>query len=114
MRVPPVRAARWERPAGQVYSGRPHPAFGHPLPEGEGSCLSVDSCQVRANHYPRDLSFGEDASRVRARHAPINNATLDNIALAIVFHDGFRFVPEANLHFAMHRSDALHAIIAPT
>ena len=67
-----------------------------------------------ANHYRRDASLGEDASRLRARHAPANNATLNNIALAIVFHRGFRHVPEANLHFMMRREDALDAILSPT
>ena len=67
-----------------------------------------------ANHYRRDTSLGEDASRLRARHAPANNATLNNIALAIVFHRGFHYVPEANLHFMMRRQDALDAILLPT
>ena len=65
------------------------------------------------NHYRRDVSLGEDASRIRARHAPANNATLNNIALAIVFHCGFRYVPEANLHFMMRRQEALDAILSP-
>ena len=42
------------------------------------------------NHYRRDASLGEDKSRIRARHAPANNATL---ALA---NRGFRHLPEAN------------------
>ena len=67
-----------------------------------------------ANHYRRDVSLGEDAGRIRARHAPANNATLNNIALAIVFHRGFHYVPEANLHFMMRREDALHALLSPT
>ena len=62
----------------------------------------------------RDTTLGEDASRIRARHAPANNATLNHIALAIVLHRGFRHVPEANLHFMMRREDALHAILSPT
>ena len=66
------------------------------------------------NHYRRDASLGEDASRVRTRHAPVNNATLNNIALAIVFHRGFHHVPEANLHFMMRREEALDAILSPT
>ena len=40
------------------------------------------------NHCRRDATFGEGVSRIRARHAPANNATLDNIALAVVFHRG--------------------------
>ena len=61
-----------------------------------------------ANHNRRDASLGEDASRIRARYAPAN------IALTIVFHRGFRHVPEANLHFMMRREDALDAILSPT
>ena len=65
------------------------------------------------NHYRRDVSMGEDASRVRKGHAPANNATLNNIALAVVFHRGFRYVPEANLHFMMRRREAIDAIMSP-
>ena len=65
------------------------------------------------NHYRRDVSLGEDASRVRKGHAPANNAIPDNIALAVVFHRGFRHVPEANLHFMMRRREALDAILSP-
>ncbi len=65
-----------------------------------------------ANHYRRDATMGEDASRVRARHAPANHATLNNIALAVVFHRGFRYLPDAHLHFMMHRDDALDAVLS--
>ena len=66
------------------------------------------------NHCRRDATMGEDASRVRKGHAPANNAILNNIALAVVFHRGFRHLPEANLHFMMRRRDALDAILSPT
>ena len=65
-----------------------------------------------ANHYRRDATMGEDASRVRVRHAPANHATLNNIVLAVVFHHGFRFLPEANRHYMMHRDEALNAILS--
>jgi len=65
------------------------------------------------NHYRRDATMGEDASRARSGHAPANNATLNNIALAVVFHSGFRYLPEAQLHFAMRRRAALEAILSP-
>ena len=67
-----------------------------------------------ANHYRRDATLGEDASRIHARHAPANNATLNNIALAIVFHRGFHSLPDAQMHFMMRRDDALDAILSPT
>ena len=57
--------------------------------------------------------MGEDAARFRVRHAPANNATLNNIVLAVVFHRGFRYLPEANRHYMMRREDALEAILSP-
>ncbi len=66
-----------------------------------------------ANHHRRDATMGEDASRVRARNAPANNAALNNIALAVVFHNGFQWLPDANLHFMMRRQDAFDAILSP-
>lgn len=64
------------------------------------------------NHHRRDATMGEDAARFRARHAPANHATLNNIVLAVVFHNGFRYLPEANRHYVMRRSDALDAILS--
>ena len=69
----------------------------------------VENC----NHYRRDASMGEDAARFRAGHAPANHATLNNIVLAVVFHRGFRYLPEANRHYMMRREDALEAILSP-
>ena len=71
-------------------------------------------CIENANHYRRDATLGEDASRIRARHAPANNATLNNIALAIVSHRGFHHLPDAQMHFMMRRDDALDALLSPT
>ena len=67
-----------------------------------------------ANPYRRDVTMGEDASRGRTRHAPADSATLNNSALAIVFHHGFCYLPEANLPFMMHRDRAPKAILAPS
>ena len=90
------------------------------VPAGSGgprtACSPGTACHWQienGNHYRRDVSLGEDASRIRARHGPANNATLNNITLAIVFHRGFRHVPEANLHFMMRRKEALDAILLP-
>ena len=41
------------------------------------------------------------------------NAILNNIALAVVFHRGFRYLPKVNLHFMMRRRAALDAILSP-
>ena len=63
-----------------------------------------------ANHHRRDASMGEDAARFRARHSPTNHATLNNIVLAVVLHNGFRYLPEASRHYMMHRDDAFEAV----
>ena len=34
--------------------------------------------------------------------------------LAVVFHRGFRYLPEGNLHFMMRRDEGLDAILSPT
>ena len=65
------------------------------------------------NHHPRDATLGEDDCRVRARHAPVNNAAMNNIALAVVRHRGFRFLPDATIHFMMRRADAFDAVLSP-
>ena len=38
---------------------------------------------------------------------------MNNIALAVVRHRGFRFVPEAIDHFSMRRADAFDAVLSP-
>ena len=79
-----------------------------------GPVQAAGHCFDSPNHYRRDASLGEDASRTRARHALANNATLNRIALAIAFHRGFHYLPGAQMHFMMHCDGALHAILSPT
>jgi len=48
-----------------------------------------------AVHWVRDVTFGEDARRVRAGHAPRVLATLTNLALAIFRHHGLTNIARA-------------------
>ena len=66
-------------------------------------------------HYVRDFTYDEDRCRAYVRHLPRNLACLSNAAIAIVRCDGrFRYVPEANRHYAARAQEALDAImIAP-
>ena len=66
-------------------------------------------------HYVRDFTYDEDRCRAYVRHLPRNLACLTNAAIAIVRCDGrFRFLPEANRHYAARAQEALDAImIAP-
>ena len=67
-------------------------------------------------HYVRDFTYDEDRCRAYVRHLPRNLACLTNVAIAIVRCSGrFRYLPEANRHYAARAQDALDAIlIAPT
>ena len=109
-------------------TGRPRPRPPTPSPPCPPTAPDPNGCRPRTaatgllgngNHFHartralRPASMGEDAARFRARHAPANHATLNNIALAVVFHNGFRYLPEANRHHMMHRKDALDAILSP-
>ena len=66
-------------------------------------------------HYVRDFTYDEDRCRAYVRHLPRNLACLTNVAIAIVRCDGrFRYLPEANRHYAARAQEALDAImIAP-
>ncbi len=81
---------------------------------GVTKMVFVHVCAITpdALHVTRDTA--------RSIVAPANNAILNNIALAVnnialavVFHRGFRHLPEANLHFMMRRREALDAILSP-
>lgn len=62
-------------------------------------------------HYRRDVSFKEDRCRLRIGHASRTMATLNNLALALIRQQGFRFVPDARRFFAAHPVDALQLIM---
>ena len=59
-------------------------------------------------HYVRDFTYDEDRCRAYVRHLPRNLACLTNVAIAIVRCSGrFRYLPEANRHYAARAQDAL-------
>ena len=67
-------------------------------------------------HYVRDFTYDEDRCRAYVRHLPRNLACLSNAAIAIVrCKRRFRYLPEANRHYAARAQDALDTILnAPT
>ena len=65
-----------------------------------------------ANHFRRDKTFAEDASRVRTGHGPANNAALNNLALALLLSQPqFETVPEAQIYSAGNRAKALQLLL---
>ena len=66
-------------------------------------------------HYVRDFTDDEDRCRARVRHMPRNLACLSNAAISIVRLTGaFRYLPEANRHYAARPQDALDAVLTAT
>ena len=68
-----------------------------------------------SNHYSRDTTFAEDASRMHTGHAPANNAALNNLALAIVVlrREPGETVPETLTRLTVRRDRALEVILRP-
>ena len=67
-----------------------------------------------ANHYRRDVSLGEDASRIRTGHGPSNAAALNNLALALLLSQRpDDTVPNAQTYYAGNRDEALQLLLHP-
>ncbi len=65
-------------------------------------------------HYVRDFSYDEDRCRAYVRDLPRNLACLTNIAISIIRGlPHFRYVPQANRHFAARPQEALDLLLKP-
>ena len=61
-------------------------------------------------HYVRDVTLGEDASRVRSGAAPQAMAALRNLVVAVLHRDGLRNRAAGLRHFAWHPDLAAQAL----
>ena len=67
-----------------------------------------------ANHYRRDISLGEDSSRIRTGHGPSNAAALNNLALTLLLSQRpDDTVPNAQTYYAGNRDEALQLLLNP-
>jgi predicted transposase YbfD/YdcC len=57
-------------------------------------------------HYVRDVSFGEDRSRLRTGSAPQIMATLRNLAITLIHRSGSSQIAASRRHFASHPREA--------
>lgn len=64
-------------------------------------------CIENSLHYVRDVTFGEDASRVRTGSAPVIMAGIRNIAVTLLNRAGVKNKAEALRHFAAHPKKAI-------
>ncbi len=62
-------------------------------------------------HYIRDVSFGEDRSRLRTGQAPQVLAALRNLAITLIHRQGFTQIAASRRHFASHPLEALHLLL---
>lgn len=63
-------------------------------------------------HYVRDVTFGEDRSRLRTGHAPQIMAALRNLALTLLHRTGAFAIAPARRRLSYHPDQAL-ALVAP-
>ena len=71
---------------------------------------------VESHHRQRDTTFGEDACMTRTGNGPINRASLNAIALAVVFTNQSEgeSLAETLRRFQLQRKDAIRAVCEPS
>ncbi len=55
-----------------------------------------------SSHYVRDVTFGEDRSRLRSGHTPQILAALRNLAITLIHRQGSSQIAATRRHFASH------------
>ena len=58
------------------------------------------------SHYVRDVSFGEDRSRLHTGSAPQSMAALRNLAITLIHRSGSFQIAASRRHFASHPREA--------
>jgi predicted transposase YbfD/YdcC len=66
-----------------------------------------------SSHYVRDVTFGEDRSRLRTAYAPHIMATLRNLAITLIHRSGSSHIAATRRHFASHPRRAF-ALLLPS
>ncbi len=62
-------------------------------------------------HYVRDVSFGEDRSRLRTGSAPHTMAALRNLAITLIHRSGSSQIAASRRHFASHPREAFSLLL---
>ena len=65
------------------------------------------------NHRARDVNFREDDSQFSTGFGPANNATIGNIACAVIFHKAFDGVAQTTRTISLDRQKGMEAILLP-
>lgn len=64
-------------------------------------------------HYVRDVSLGEDASRIRSGHAPVNMAALRNTSITLCHDAGHKSIAAATRRYAARYHEAINLARGP-
>jgi predicted transposase YbfD/YdcC len=64
-----------------------------------------------SSHYVRDVTFGEDRSRLRSGHAPQILATLRNLAITLIHRQGFSQIAATRRHLASFPAQAFDLLL---
>jgi predicted transposase YbfD/YdcC len=70
-------------------------------------------CIENSLHYVRDVTFGEDRSRLRTGNAPQVMATLRNLAITLMHRCGQVHIASTRRHFSYHPQEALALLLLP-
>jgi predicted transposase YbfD/YdcC len=65
-----------------------------------------------SSHYVRDVTFGEDRSRLRSGYAPQIMAAFRNLAITLIHRQGSSLIAGTRRHFASHPHEAF-ALLLP-
>lgn len=63
-------------------------------------------------HYRRDVTFQEDATRLKVWNAAQVLAIINNLVLALLVRAGHSSVPQARRHYAAHPDEALKLVLS--
>ncbi len=66
----------------------------------------------KRSHYVRDVSFGEDRSRLRTGHAPQIMAALRNLVITLIHRSGSSRITATRRHFASSPHEALALLVS--
>ena len=62
-------------------------------------------------HYRRDVTLKEDRCRLKIGHAARTMATLNNLVLALILHQGYTCLPQARRRYAARPLEALQLVM---
>lgn len=95
-----LRVHRWVKEVATAKVRRTYAYVITSLPAEQADAVRLSGLvrghwRIEALHHVRDVSFGEDASRVRCGHGPQNMAMLRNLTIPLLTELGMTSIPEA-------------------